>query len=619
LFTAIFVFKHFKTVVNKKFISLLEISRYTSALKFSWLFFCELSMFFFSKKIITIFVLLVLILVVTFWLGRAHDVEQATYQAERQVTQLNNYIDTELARFSAIPQLLTYNSLMIDFVDAQPQHYNAINNYLADIQQASGASDIFVLNTQGEVIASSNWQADYTFLGSNFAFRPYFKRAFAGEKVAYFALGMRSKERGIYFSQAVYRDNKAIGVVVLKVNVSKFEDDRELLNTSKGSHFFLQLADDVIAMSDMQTWRLNSFTDLDITMRRDIKSRRAYLDHQPLYIKQFQFSNEGIKHFKIDKKLYVMSQRPLRYFNATMNVLVDITKVNSAQLPRLFWVFIICSLIIIISYILLTRFAGYKKLVYSRHSLELEVLERTQALEKVQTALVQSAKLATIGQLSAGINHEINQPLSAINTYLASAKRLLAKGNTSALAESLVVIEGLVDRVHQIVGQLKHFSKPSKMQLRPYPLAGLVNNALMISSAQLKQDNVQVEPPQFDETVVVWVDSLKFEQVLVNLITNASQAMNGAIIRNLSFHLECFEERVKLSILDTGSGIEQHAFSHLFEPFYSTKSSNGLGLGLSISKQIIDSFNGCLSAHNRLEGGAEFIISLSNRQENTDD
>lgn len=136
----------------------------------------------------------------------------------------------------------------------------------------------------------------------------------------------------------------------------------------------------------------------------------------------------------------------------------------------------------------------------------------------------------------------------------------------------------------------------------------------MISSAQLKQDNVQVQPPQFDEAVIVWVDALKFEQVLVNLITNASQAMNGAVERNLTFNLECFEERVKFSILDTGSGIEQHVFSHLFEPFYSTKDSKGLGLGLSISKQIIDSFNGSLSAHNRLQGGAEFIISLSSKQ-----
>ncbi|WP_166377197.1 ATP-binding protein [Pseudoalteromonas sp. Z9A4] len=576
-------------------------------------------MFSFSKRIIAVGLLLILILVVTFWVGRAHDIDKATVQAQGQVTQLNNYIDTELVRFSAIPQLLTYNLLMIDFVSGEHQHYNAINNYLADIQQASGSSDIFVLNTQGEVTASSNWQVDNTFLGSNFAFRPYFKRAFAGEKVAYFALGMRSKERGIYFSQAIYHEKKAVGVVVLKVNVSKFENDRELLNTSMASHFYLQLADDVIAMSDVQAWRLNSFRKFDITQRRNIKLRRAYLDHQPTYIEQFQYTSEGVMHYKIDNKLYVSAAKPLRYFSANMYVLVDVTSVNPAQLPRLFWASIIYGLVTIIGYSLLARFAGYKKLLYSRHSLEAKVIERTQELEKAQVALVQSAKLATIGQLSAGINHEINQPLSAINTYLASAKRLLAKGNTSALGESLVVIEGLVNRVHQIVGQLKHFSKPSKMQLRPYPLAGLVNNALMISSAQLKQDNVQVEPPQFDETVVVWVDSLKFEQVLVNLITNASQAMNGAIIRNLSFQLECFEERVKLSILDTGSGIEQHAFGNLFEPFYSTKSSKGLGLGLSISKQIIDSFNGCLSAHNRVEGGAEFIISLSNRQENKDD
>ena len=113
-------------------------------------------MFSFSKKIITICILLILILVSTFWIGRAHDVEQATYQAKRQVTQLNHYIDTELARFSAIPQLLTYNELMINFVSGEQQHYSVINNYLADIQQASGASDIFILNTQGAVTASSN-------------------------------------------------------------------------------------------------------------------------------------------------------------------------------------------------------------------------------------------------------------------------------------------------------------------------------------------------------------------------------------------------------------------------------------------------------------------------------
>lgn len=576
-------------------------------------------MFSFSKRITVVLILFVIILLISFWFGRTHDIEQARKQAQRQVVQLNNYVDNELARFSAIPQLLTLNELMINFVAQTSEHNIAINNYLADIQQASGASDIFVLNTQGDVIASSNWNMDYSFIGSNYAFRPYFKRAILGEKVAYFALGIRSNRRGIYFSQAVYLNKKVVGVVVLKANVNKFENDRELLNTSKGSHFYLQLPDHVIAMSDIPKWHLNTFKKIEPKSLKAIKLSRSYLDHTPQYITQTQFKGLEGNYFKIDKQLYVIASMPMSNFNGTMNIIVDVSAVDAAQLPLLFWVAIIYVFIIIFGYTLLARFAGYKKLLYSRHSLEQEVIERTQALEKAQSALVQSAKLATIGQLSAGINHEINQPLSAINTYLAIAKRLLLKGQLDDLKDNLVVVEGLVERVHEIVAQLKHFSKPSAMQLRPYPLAGLVKNALMISSAQLKHDDVSFEQPNFDESVVVWVDSLKFEQVLVNLITNASQAMQEADTRILSFSLEYFEDRVKLSILDTGSGIEQQAFSNLFEPFYSTKDSKGLGLGLSISKQIIDSFNGSLSAHNRLQGGAEFIISLSGKQENKHD
>jgi two-component system, NtrC family, C4-dicarboxylate transport sensor histidine kinase DctB len=568
-------------------------------------------MFFVPKKIIFTMLLLLLLLVITFWFGRIHDLEQAKTQAEQQVSQLNNYIDNELSRFTAIPQLLINNHLLIRFTHNETEHYNAINNYLADIQQASGASDIYIMDTQGDVIASSNWQEDYSFIGGNFAFRPYFKQAFAGEKVAYFALGQRSKERGIYFSQAIYHQGKAIGVVVLKLNVAKFETDRSLLNTAQGSHFYLQLADNVIAISDEPNWRLNSFVELDISARREIKQRRTYLDYQPDTIALQRFESGNIEQFKIADHLYVGASQPLTHFDAEMTVLVDVSNVALRQLPRLMWLMVFYTIFIFIAYSLLTRFAGYKKLLYSRHSLELQVVERTRALKKAQTALVQSAKLATIGQLSAGINHEINQPLCAMNAYLTSAKILLKKGKLNALDENLVIIEGLVERVHKIVSQLKHFSKPSKMQLRPYPLSALLTNALMITQSQLKQDNVTVLPPTFDDSLVVWVDSLKFEQVLVNIIANASQAMNGAATRQLSFAVECTDQSVKLSILDTGPGIEQHELGNIFEPFYSTKSNTGLGLGLSISKQIIDSFNGQLSAKNRPAGGAEFIISLS--------
>ena len=133
-------------------------------------------MFSFSKKLLLSFVVLIVLLSVVFCYGRTHYYNQAEQKAAQQATQLKHYIDAELARFSKIPQLLTYNNEVIDFLGAAQNNEKKINNYLADIQQASGASDIYILDEQGAVIASSNWQADHNFLGSDLSFRPYFKR-----------------------------------------------------------------------------------------------------------------------------------------------------------------------------------------------------------------------------------------------------------------------------------------------------------------------------------------------------------------------------------------------------------------------------------------------------------
>ena len=573
------------------------------------------------RKIVLAVAILIVLLLVSFLFGRHYDLTQAQQQAQRQVNQLSHYLETELTRFAAIPHLVTDNQLLTAFIsdinlDADNQAVQPINNYLADIQQASGASDVYVLNNAGDVVASSNWQLDYTYIGNNFAFRPYFYQALAGKKVAYFALGLRSNERGIYFSEPIHHGNKVIGVVVLKVNVSKFESDRQLLNNSQSSHFYLSLADNVIAMSDIQSWRLNTMQPIDAAQQQYFTRSRHYLDYMPKVIDAQQRNSQGVPVLQISeankRSKYVPATAAIHRLKAQMTVLVDMSLVNIAQFPRLVWITVIYVSVLLGFYALMARFAGYKKLLYSRHSLEQEVIERTQALEKAQTALVQSAKLATIGQLSAGINHEINQPLSAMSTYLVSAKRLIIKGDVTQAAENIVIVQSLIERVHKIVGQLKHFSKPAQTQLREQILAQLLKNAMVIASPQLKHDDVSVKDAQIADSIKVWVDGVKFEQVLVNLITNASHAMAQSPERELSFEIEQFEGRVKLSILDTGPGIEQHALGTIFEPFYSTKSSNGLGLGLSISKQIINSFNGCLTAHNRPHGGAQFIITLAN-------
>ena len=166
-----------------------------------------------SKKYIVSFGILLTLLVCAFWLGRQYDLQQSAEQAKQQVTQLSRYLDTELARFTAIPHLVTDNQLLSGLIHNDDKSASAVNNYLADIQQSSGASDVYVLNLKGDVVASSNWQLDYSYIGNNFAFRPYFYEAVAGRKVAYFALGLRSNERGIYFSEPIYEGENIIGVV----------------------------------------------------------------------------------------------------------------------------------------------------------------------------------------------------------------------------------------------------------------------------------------------------------------------------------------------------------------------------------------------------------------------
>tara|TARA_Y100000782_G_scaffold115475_1_gene158932 strand:- start:5698 stop:7437 length:1740 start_codon:yes stop_codon:yes gene_type:complete len=573
-----------------------------------------------SKKLVGAVALLVCLLVLVFYFGRQHDFDKAKQQSAVQASQLSHYFSSELARFATIPSLVSANNLVKSFVSNKKIGEQAVNYYLEDIQKASGASDVYLMDLTGSVIASSNWQVDYTFLGSNFAFRPYFYLAKNKQKVAYFALGMRSSERGFYFSEPVIEDGKVIAVVSLKVNAKKFEQDRQLLNTSQSTHFYISLPDSVIVMSDVASWRLTSLNRLNEQAMANLIDSRRYLSHIPkrlAYSGQALSENIALQRIVLNDKhaSFVAASQNIDIIQAKATVLVDISHLSAAQIPRLLWFCLFYVVLAALIHMSMVRFAGYKKLLFSRHSLEQEVIERTQALEKAQKALIQTAKLATIGQLSAGINHEINQPLSAMSTYLVSAKRLLGKGDIAQAGENLVLVQSLIERVHKIVAQLKHFSKPSQTQLRQHSLAQMLKNALMIASAQLKQDAVTIKNANIDEHISVLVDSVKFEQVLVNVITNASQAMSECEQRELSFELELFDNRVKLSILDTGPGIDQHALGNIFEPFYSTKTSNGLGLGLSISRQIIDSFNGRLSAHNRPAGGAQFIITLQTNKE----
>jgi two-component system C4-dicarboxylate transport sensor histidine kinase DctB len=247
-------------------------------------------------------------------------------------------------------------------------------------------------------------------------------------------------------------------------------------------------------------------------------------------------------------------------------------------------------------------------------NLHREVTDRKRAeqtLREAQEGLVQAGKLAVLGQMSAGITHELNQPLAAIHTLSDNAVVLLQRGRATEVETNLATISELVDRMAKITGQLKAFARKSPAQLIAVPVRRAVSNALFLVERRLRIEGVSFEREIPEEDVHALCDSNRLEQVLVNLFTNALDAMAGCPVRRLKVRIWQDWNRVFISVRDSGTGIPQSALDYLFEPFFTTKEQGkGLGLGLAISAGIVRDFGGMLKAQNLPEGGAEFIIEL---------
>lgn len=266
-----------------------------------------------------------------------------------------------------------------------------------------------------------------------------------------------------------------------------------------------------------------------------------------------------------------------------------------------------------------------EELRQARDQLEYRVAERTQDLTRAnarlrheveehtqtQNELIQTAKLAVLGQMSAGINHELNQPLTAIRTYADNAAAFLQLGKLEPVAGNLEEIAGLTQRMAKIISPLKEFSRKTSGQAVPVSLKAVRDGAMSIMYGRLDKASARIEWPDKLEQVYVLGDMLRLEQVVVNLISNALQAMEQSTEKWIEIELERQGERLCIAFRDHGPGVPEQELGKVFEPFYTTKQAGqGLGLGLSISHRIIESMDGHLNVANHPYGGAVFTIDL---------
>ncbi|WP_428842886.1 sensor histidine kinase [Shewanella algidipiscicola] len=580
---------------------------------------------------------LVLVLNIAYWSHLDHGYQQTQRQSGAQMKELVSFLAGALSRYQSIPHVLSKNPLLVNALQQQDDTatLTALNQYLQEIQSITEALDIYLVNANGDAIAASNWQQSYSFIGQNFAFRPYFQQAIKGQQGRYFAVGTSSNKRGYYFSYPIYASGQRqsteqvqpeiLGVIVVKVDVTEIEQHGTGMARASNYEFAISDPDDIIFISSVPQWRLAAFNPVTPERQRQIKQSRRYADRtihelaiEPPYTDSAdeRYPIYRINHSNDNTIDYMDNKTVMAEAGWKLHILAPMAPTYQAMPPLLLLYGALYLLMALALLYAVERRKNSQRMRHAHEQLEQRVQERTQALEsshrqlkETQDELIQAAKLTVIGSLSASINHEINQPLAAIRSYAQNTQTLLARAKWEDVGRNIITIIELTDRLAAIVSQFKSFTRKSAGNEKATNVAQCINDALTIIQPEVDKQGVELQLNVADNQTHIWCDPIRLQQVLVNLMSNAIKAMQHSSPKQLIIGVTV-TDRVNISIEDSGSGIKESQMKKIFDPYY-TNSRHGLGLGLSISRRIIETMQGQINVANRIEGGAIFNITLA--------
>jgi two-component system, NtrC family, C4-dicarboxylate transport sensor histidine kinase DctB len=257
------------------------------------------------------------------------------------------------------------------------------------------------------------------------------------------------------------------------------------------------------------------------------------------------------------------------------------------------------------------RLANREALQAAHDSLEIKVQERTAELRAAQNDLVHAGKLAVLGQMSAGMVHELNQPLAALHTLSDNAVLLIDRGRLDEAKGNLARIGHLVNRLGRLTSQLKVFAHKSNERVGSTSVHKAINEALALVAARLRDADIEVSVQVEPGSLAVAGDEVRLEQVLGNLLGNAIDALDGAGSRRIDIRATARDGICEIVVRNSGPCIDPAILPRLFEPFVTSKPpGKGLGLGLMISAHIVRGFGGSLQGVSLAPSGAQFTITL---------
>ena len=546
--------------------------------------------------------LLLIVAAVSTWFLNAFLSESFTdstrNRAELRLVLYSGNIQSELQRNSVVPLLLARDPELISAL--REGSFATTSQRLIDLQTEIGAASIELLDNTGRVVAAT----DRNQLGKNRASEAAFVEARRASDTSFLVQDLDSGGFGFSFVRSVRQSGEVLGVVIVGADLSKFERswagfaDAVALLDSSGR----------IILATEPRWRGRSLEealalrDAPSAIARALRATTDWAHTPPdAFVR-----GEAVLQSEV--------RVPFRGWR-----LVSFTRYDSvresvnAALALLLTGF---ALLLALVFYILSRRAWSQSAVFQQESEELrglnarlqrEIAARVRVQKDLAVAeqtLAQSAKLASLGEMSASVSHELNQPLAAMKTYLAGARLLLKSRRSEEALASFQRIDDLIDRMGAIARTLKSFARKGGEAFAPIDLRTCLADALTMMEPMLRDSRVLVVRTVPQEPVVILGDTVRIEQVILNLVRNAVDATRGVNSPQIDI-LISQGDAVKLTVRDNGEGIAN--IENLFEPFYTTKpAGQGVGLGLPISSGIVTDHGGRLTAFNPPEGGAVF-------------
>ena len=552
--------------------------------------------------LLAIFMLAVGTVYITNQLLSARFTQSTLQRAQLRLALYSGNMVSELQRNSIVPRLLASDAELIGALNSND--YKRTSQRLLSFVDEIGAAAILLLDSDGLVVAAT----DRNRLGETQRNLPHFREAARASQTVFTT---HKHDTGVYdfaYSRKILSNNKPLGVIVVEVDLRKFQSawagiSDAVIVAAAGGQILLATENSWVGLPEQEALALRSAPSaidraIQATQDWTVLSADAYMQGKAVMRQELRVPFRGWN---------------MVLFTTYGGIRQRVNAVLALEIMGF-------SIFLALAFYQLSRQTLTRALFFQQESVDLrqlnirlqrEISERKKVeknLEVAEQTLAQSSKLAALGEMSAAVSHELNQPLAAMKTYLAGAKLLLQRKRLEEALSSFQRIDDLIGRMSAITRQLKSYARKGGEELVPVDVRMAVNGALEIMEPQLKSRQISLSKTMPSAPVMILGDQLRLEQVVVNLLRNALDAISAVPTPEIELLL-LGGETSSLTVRDNGEGISD--LDDLFEPFFTTKKpGDGVGLGLAISSGIITDLGGRLVARNSETTGAVFEVTL---------